>query len=146
MIILIFQLFCLFLTSPKQNEDDDVAEGSSAPKRSSSCVSVQPTQRWNIYLIIIAVILIIFFFIIPDFIIIWELELRKQVQNLLKQSQFDRLLVPFIHTFISQAQLLQFFSVKTKKKQNVFILYLRFSIYYYTAYFLTNIPPTFHFI
>lgn len=72
---------------PKQDKDGNdataTAEGSTAQKR-SSCVSDVSSQRWNIYLIMGAVILIILFFIIPDFIIIWELELRKHVQNFLK--------------------------------------------------------------
>lgn len=59
----------------------DEAESSDILKRSCN----DPVnQRWNIYLVILAVILIIFFFIIPDFIIIWELQLRKQVEDLFK--------------------------------------------------------------
>lgn len=63
-----------------QNENDDEAENSGAQKR---CIDTT-TQRWKIRLFILGVFLIILFFIIPDFIIIWELQLRKQVESLLK--------------------------------------------------------------
>lgn len=70
-------------TAYSNSFQDEVDEAESSEMNKRSC-NDPVNQRWNIYLVILAVILIIFFFIIPDFIIIWELQLRKQVENLFK--------------------------------------------------------------
>lgn len=77
-------LFFVFIFySFLKDDNEEEAESSAAQKRPSGGVE-SGNQRWNIYLVLLGIVLIILFFIIPDFMIIWELQIHKHVQNFFK--------------------------------------------------------------
>lgn len=80
-----FAKFCAFVIDQlntikkyalQEESDDDEQTGSSvAAKR--PCIEITSNPRWNFRLIVLAIVIAVLFFIIPDFIILWELQFRK---------------------------------------------------------------------